>query len=124
MEQILDWMESYVKLHPGISPKDYGYYYLSNETVTNETAGSRQWTYQFCTQFGWFQVCPDDTQHAMRGTNVTVKSYEMLCLNSFLDSSGIYIMTTTQPALVNKYYGGTSIKATNLIIVNSSQDPW
>lgn len=50
--------------------------------------------------------------------------YEALCQASFLDSSEIIITTDSQPGLVNTAYGGISIKTTNLIIVNSSQDPW
>lgn len=37
------------------SPEEYNRDSLKNETIVTSNPG-RQWTYQYCTEFGWFQV--------------------------------------------------------------------
>eukprot|EP00349_Pseudokeronopsis_sp_Brazil_P002104 CAMPEP_0202960332 /NCGR_PEP_ID=MMETSP1396-20130829/4474_1 /ASSEMBLY_ACC=CAM_ASM_000872 /TAXON_ID= /ORGANISM="Pseudokeronopsis sp., Strain Brazil" /LENGTH=144 /DNA_ID=CAMNT_0049679475 /DNA_START=937 /DNA_END=1368 /DNA_ORIENTATION=+ len=76
----------------------------------------RQWTYQYCTQYGFFQV-PDHT-NPMRSNLLTLPFWNSYCLRIFPG------FKKTQADRVESEFGGFNIKGTNTFFVNGSEDPW
>lgn len=108
----------------GQSPVWYGTEYLTNQTIVNDTDTGRQWVYQYCTQFGWLQACPFDSDTALRSKYVGIPLFVEQCLNSFPDAYPVIAATQSQVKKLNTNFGGVNIKATNLIISNAGEDPW
>jgi len=91
----------------------------SNSTPPND---GKSWTYQTCTEFGYFQTT--DSEHQPFGNQVPLSFYTQLCDDVFgidPNSIGASINQT------NIDYGGSNIPAngpTNIIFVNGDVDPW
>jgi hypothetical protein len=91
---------------------------LKNTTVPNDS--SRQWVYQTCMEFGYFQTT--DSPNQPFGNLVPLKYYEQMCYDAF----GI-TFDTNRIDLTNRYYGGQNITPTgptNVLFVNGHVDPW
>jgi hypothetical protein len=84
--------------------------------------GMRQWTYQTCTQFGYFQTTDSPSQPF--GSRVPISFYLDMCNDAFAPGLAPNINFT------NAYYGGAEswlTKAnhgTNVIFANGLADPW
>jgi len=88
--------------------------YLKN---TTDNGGARQWTYQTCTEFGYFQTT--DSKNQPFGNLVPLRYYTDMCKDVFSFNFLPGINDT------NNYYGGNQPKgATNILFVNGSLDPW
>lgn len=102
-------------------PRSYGAYFLSNEAFNPEDADlGRQWTYQYCSQFGWLQTPATDSQYAMRSQMVNLTFFQNFCENVF----GAPIWPNTNFNLINMEFGGLNLQATNLVMTNGAEDPW
>ena len=99
-------------------PAEYGSYYLSQVQFSPDNAGSRQWTWQICSELGWFQTAPENTTTSLRSSRLDLNFYKQWCQDSF----GFDLWPVE--GLANLYRGGTSIEATNLIMTNGCEDPW
>jgi hypothetical protein len=80
----------------------------------------RQWTWQFCTEFGWFQV-PQAT-NAMRSKRIGPDYWVPYCQEIF----GKTAIPDSGPD-VQKYiglYGGLDIKSSQIVFANAIEDPW
>ncbi|KAH7415324.1 hypothetical protein KP509_14G037800 [Ceratopteris richardii] len=100
----------------GIQPMDYNREKMRNSTQMDSNSGSRQWTYQYCTEFGFFQTAPN--RNSIRFTELNMKYYLDLC--SYIFGKG----TIPKTSETNLYYGGDNIAGTKIIFTNGSQDPW
>jgi len=79
--------------------------------------GIRQWTYQTCIEFGYFQTT--DSKAQPFGQLVPLSYYTDMCTVAF----GFEFLPDTNST--NAYYGGKNPKgATNILFVNGSLDPW
>lgn len=81
----------------------------------------RQWIYQTCTEFGYFQT--SDSKNQPFGSQITIDLYTLICQNVFNltpDKVQENIKKT------NEYYGGKNIpkNVTNIVFPNGSIDPW
>jgi len=77
----------------------------------------RQWTYQYCTEFGWFQV--PNADHPMRSQLINSQYWLDYCKRVFGDSyDGPKIDD------INKLYGGMNIQGSNIYFANAVEDPW
>jgi len=91
----------------------------SNNTPPND---GKSWTYQTCTEFGYFQTT--DSPNQPFGDLVPLSFYTQLCEDVFdinQNTIGPNINAT------NILYGGTNIPAygpTNIMFVNGNVDPW
>ena len=77
----------------------------------------RQWTWQYCTEFGWFQE-PAPT-NAMRSKYIGKDYWVPYC-------SAVFGQQLGQPNAqhyIDKY-GGLNIVADNIYFVNNIEDPW
>jgi len=98
------------------SPDEYGTAWQQN--VTHDPAkADRQWWYQVCTEFGWFQNAPA-TGSIRSAKYVNMAYHRAHCNNVFGEPLWPDVDAT------NIYYGGNRTAATKVFFVNGSQDPW
>lgn len=83
--------------------------------------GGRQWTYQTCTEFGWYQTSNLDQHPYTDQFNLTF--FEQQCSDIF---GAKYNQDLLQRGIQrsNVMYGGKSIKVSNVVFVHGSFDPW
>jgi len=83
--------------------------------------GLRQWVYQTCNEFGYFQTTDSDNQPF--GNLVPIKYFTEQCIDIFdVDLNPDLLVNYT-----NMYYGGnklTPTSGTNILFVNGNIDPW
>ncbi|XP_054770679.2 putative serine protease K12H4.7 [Lytechinus pictus] len=83
--------------------------------------GGRQWTYQTCTEFGFYQTT--DTDQQPFGQHFPLSFSIQMCEDIY----GKHFNKTTNQAGVNftnTNYGGREIAAYNIVFPNGSIDPW
>lgn len=85
--------------------------------------GGRQWMYQTCTEYGFFQTSTLNITQRLFGDKFPVDFFTKQCKDIFgekVDKSrldvGIYLQ--------HMFYGSLNIKATNVLYVHGSTDPW
>ncbi|KRX07316.1 hypothetical protein PPERSA_06931 [Pseudocohnilembus persalinus] len=96
-------------------PDSYTVSYMQ-DTKYNINRNARQWTYQTCTAFGWFQTA--NKANPFRSTKVDLDYFEQKCLDIFGDD---YIPNVPQTNLI---MGSTDLRVPNLIFTNGLEDPW
>lgn len=92
---------------------------LHNTTI-DENKASRQWNYQVCNQFGYFQTAPILPYKSTRSAFLTRKwFYDFYC-------KGIFGVRSRLPnaTLINIKYGGQRAEFDRVIFVNGDLDPW
>lgn len=83
--------------------------------------GGRQWTYQTCTEFGWYQ---SSNQPGHPFTNLfDVKFFEKQCQDIFGPKFNLELLDRGIKRS-NYLYGAKGIKVTNVVFVHGSFDPW
>jgi len=83
--------------------------------------GGRQWTYQTCTEFGWYQS--SESPKLNFGNIIPAKFFEYMCTDLFGPKFDIDLINKGIED-TNTYYGGTDIQVTNTVFVHGSVDPW
>mmetsp|Transcript_76060 Transcript_76060/g.105131 ORF Transcript_76060/g.105131 Transcript_76060/m.105131 type:complete len:221 (-) Transcript_76060:56-718(-) len=102
---------------PGVTPPDYDTVnILSNTTVDPYSAG-RPWTYQYCTEFGFYQVPSHD--HVMRSHLLDYSYWPEMCERTFKGWKGEAHDWQSSIDL-----GGFNIGGTNMFLTNGNEDPW
>ena len=78
MEELFNGLISQA-INEGNTPADYDTRPGAPITTTkiDEFNAGRPWTYQFCTQFGWYQTVSHE--HPMRSALVSVQYYNRMC---------------------------------------------
>lgn len=93
------------------------------QTSWNESAavGGRQWTYQTCVEFGYFQST--SSAHQPFGPTVPVEFYIQQCQDIFGQG---YNLTLLQDSVKNTNinYGGYGFEGSRVVFVNGQIDPW
>nr|XP_040058935.1 thymus-specific serine protease isoform X2 [Gasterosteus aculeatus aculeatus] len=92
---------------------------LMDTTVHSGRRTERQWTYQTCTEFGFYQTC-EDASCPFSGL-VTLRSQTELCLMLFGISQD---SLPERVAFTNTYYGGDNPHTHRVLYVNGGVDPW
>ena len=93
----------------------------SSVHTSNDLNTSRQWTYQTCTEFGWYQ---SSSQNCTPFTNLFPLSFfEQQCVDIFGPK---FNAASIQNSIdrTNRMYGGKSLQVTNVVFVHGSFDPW
>ncbi|KAK5642960.1 hypothetical protein RI129_009127 [Pyrocoelia pectoralis] len=95
---------------------------LSNNTWSAEVSeGGRQWMYQTCTEFGFFQS--SSYQPQVFGKNFPVNFYIQQCVDVFgTKYNSKFIDNNVQHT--NTFYGALDIDVSNVVFVHGSIDPW
>nr|XP_033812628.1 thymus-specific serine protease isoform X2 [Geotrypetes seraphini] len=92
---------------------------LRNTSLSLVGVGERQWIFQTCTEFGYYQTCEDESCPFSR--LLTLRSELDLCLQLF----GISAKSVKEAVLfTNEYYGADRPKASRVLFVNGDIDPW
>jgi len=90
---------------------------ITNINQNEEGVGIRQWTYQTCVEFGYFQTT--DSPNQPFGNLVPLSYYTDQCKDGF----GFDFLPDINST--NIYYGGDKpYGATKILFVNGSLDPW
>lgn len=104
----------------GVEWGDYDRVLLANETLEarTETDDMRQWTYQFCTEFGWFQTPSTmDATHRMRSELLNDAWWFNLC--TALYGNEVHAIRDMNVKTIGK----EAVKG-KILYVNSIEDPW
>lgn len=73
----------------GVSPVDYGAFYLKNATFAIEDGrGARAWIWQSCTEFSYFQT---PGKNPMRSAELTLDFYKEWCASIFGEGSWPFV---------------------------------
>jgi len=89
---------------------------LKNETNFGPTVGDRQWAYQSCVEFGYFQTT--ESQQQPFGDLVPLEYFTNICRDVFRFTWLPNVKET------NLNYGGKNPSGTNVLFVNGALDPW
>jgi len=123
LDRLSELNEFYLALS-GTECLDYTYQsfvdYLG-QTEYGSTGGFRQWTYQTCSEFGWYQTSdqPDHPYGSKFPLEFSIKLCEALFGEIFTLE---YIEGMVQGS--NDYYGATELDVNNVVFVHGSIDPW
>ena len=88
---------------------------------SNAAAGGRQWIYQTCTEFGWYQS--SDIPKQPWGRIIPVKFFEKMCADIFGPKFSISLLERGVRT-TNIEYGGLTPSVTNVVFVHGTTDPW
>ncbi|XP_052232753.1 putative serine protease F56F10.1 [Dreissena polymorpha] len=95
------------------------------KTDWNSSAGEggRQWMYQTCAEFGWFQSSDYAKQPFGDWFYFPVNFSFIQCMDIYeKEFNGMAIYNNVQDT--NRYYGGRDIAVTKVVFPNGSIDPW
>jgi len=101
----------------GIKYSDYDAVNLQNTTI-DINSNLRQWTYQYCTEFGFFQVPMNETT-GMRSQVLHLPYWPEYCSRVFGSKLPANFADKT-----NALYGGLDIRGHNIFFANAQEDPW
>ena len=115
-DKLFDFIDSYYNLlHPNCLDASSSYDSLKNETL-DPAKNQRQWFYQSCTEFGYFQVASTDNTKRTRSTRIDLAYHRALCKKLYNIDVDI---TPTK-----KIYMQDNMIGTNIIWTNGDVDPW
>ncbi|OCT80961.1 putative serine protease K12H4.7 isoform X1 [Xenopus laevis] len=93
---------------------------MSNITWAPLALGGRQWMYQTCTEFGFFQ----STDSAAQPFSGIPLSYHVQQCSDIFGPEYNLSMVTDAVQQTNEYYGGLDIKGSRIVFSNGLIDPW
>ncbi|KAL4234124.1 Thymus-specific serine protease [Mactra antiquata] len=96
---------------------------MMNTTVDRNASGAgiRQWIFQTCSQFGYYQTCDVNTDCPFSHLMSLEYSDIQICQNVFkINAEDVdkYVQFS------DDYYGGNKTQQSNIVFVNGSIDPW
>ncbi|XP_018598434.1 thymus-specific serine protease [Scleropages formosus] len=92
---------------------------LKNTSIQTTGVGERQWYYQTCAEFGFYQTCEDANCPFSR--MLTLQSQTELCPLVFgISESSL----PSHIAFTNRYYGADHPQTRRVLYVNGDIDPW
>ncbi|KYN21502.1 PREDICTED: putative serine protease K12H4.7 [Trachymyrmex cornetzi] len=95
---------------------------LRNITWASEQAeGGRQWMYQTCSEFGFFQT--SSGQIDVFGNKFPVEFFAQQCVDIFGPKYGMNLLESAVTR-TNILYGALNLQVTNVVFVHGSVDPW
>nr|XP_013189334.1 unnamed protein product [Amyelois transitella] len=102
---------------------DYSYANMINDlrNVTWGSDGARQWTYQTCTEFGFYQTSSGEVE--VFGNLFPLEFFIKQCQDIFGQKFNVDFVNSAAKA-TNIYYGGLDISVSRVVFVHGSVDPW
>ncbi|ALC43759.1 CG9953 [Drosophila busckii] len=95
---------------------------IKNVSWDSEAAkGMRQWTYQTCTEFGFYQT--SENKSDTFGDRFGVDYFIRQCMDIYSNQMDAQFLERVV-AQTNKYYGALKPETTNVLYVHGSIDPW
>jgi serine protease 16 len=125
----IDAFAAVIKATQGSTCMDNSYadYLLQLQNTTADRGahglGLRQWTWQCCTQFSYWQDCDADSECPLSKAFMTLDSNTQQCQDAFGPQISRYL-NFQRTLFSNAYTGGASIQSSNIIFVNGNVDPW
>jgi len=105
----------------GVDAVGFSVQAAENLDPTAGDSGMRQWFYQSCTQFGFWQTAYHDKDISVRSSRIDLDYHRRLCKRFFnLD-------TPADTAAINQKYLeplADPSRSSNVFFTNGSQDPW
>ncbi|XP_039225125.1 thymus-specific serine protease [Crotalus tigris] len=92
---------------------------LRNTSIGTSGIGIRQWCFQTCTEFGYYQTCEDS--HCPFSPRMNLAYQLDICAQVFNIS---YRNVSEAVSFTNDYYGADHPKASQILFVNGDIDPW
>ncbi|XP_054855282.1 thymus-specific serine protease [Eublepharis macularius] len=92
---------------------------LRSTNLSTSGVGIRQWFFQTCNEFGYYQTCEDST--CLFSRLITLQSLVDICSKVFNISLN---QLPEAVAFTNEYYGADLPKASRVLFVNGDIDPW
>ncbi|XP_068681615.1 thymus-specific serine protease-like isoform X1 [Montipora foliosa] len=81
----------------------------------------RQWTYQTCSEFGYYQTCDKNTSCLFSNRSADLSHFLGICSDIFgIPPKQVF----ENVAFTNYNYGGDKPKGSKTVFVNGSIDPW
>jgi len=87
----------------------------------NTDVGGRTWTYQTCTEFGFYQSS-DSTKQPF-GDDFPLKFWTQQCADIFGSEYTVDVLNAGVRR-TNTVYGGRNLKVSRVVFPNGSVDPW
>ena len=100
-----------------VNPGDYDTRKIADTTV-DPMSSARPWTFQYCSEYGWFQV--PSQEHVMRSTMLGMDFWYEMCQRSF--GEGMPKSPKAEETTIDQ--GGLDIGVTNVFFANGVEDPW
>merc|ERR1719317_1031584 len=94
---------------------------LSETSWSGEGVGWRQWIWQTCTEFGWYQTT--NQENGVYGHTLPLDFFEQWCQDAF-GAQFTHEMMEKSVAASNIEYGGYEPSVNNVVFVHGSIDPW
>jgi serine protease 16 len=82
--------------------------------------GDRQWTYQTCAQFGYFQTC-DASTTCVGPKNIDIDGFAAICQDVF-GISGVAVQDRID--FTQSFYGSNTTLGTQTVHMDGTIDPW
>lgn len=100
----------------GVTIDEYDAKSLTNTTY-DASKNIRQWTYQYCTEFGFFQE--PNPFYTTRSNSLDHEFWIDYCQR-------IFSVNISAPAIAftNTYFGGMEITGSRIFFATASEDPW
>ncbi|XP_037728852.1 putative serine protease K12H4.7 [Drosophila subpulchrella] len=102
---------------------DFRYDFITGLTLDTSFNGNimRQWTFQTCNEFGWYQTSGSSAQPF--GTKFPLTYYTTMCVDLFGPQYGNEF-TTNQVSTTNQYFDGLNPGVKNIYFTHGQLDPW
>lgn len=94
---------------------------LTNTTFNSNGVGWRQWTWQTCTEFGWYQT---SNQSMVFGRMLDLDFFKSWCRKAFSEVEWSDADFDEFMMNSNTEYGGFTPNVKNVVFVHGSVDPW
>jgi len=94
---------------------------LTDTTWVGGGVGWRQWIWQTCTEFGWYQTTNQES--GVYGRSLPLEFFEQWCQDAF-GADFTHEMLQKSVEASNIEYGGYKPSVSNVVFVHGSIDPW
>jgi len=95
--------------------------FLSDESWSGDGVGYRQWIWQTCTEFGWYQTTNQPS--GLYGNTLDLPLFESWCRDAYGDNFSHNLLELLVAA-TNVEYGSDQPEVTNVVFVHGTVDPW
>jgi thymus-specific serine protease len=112
-------VKAFLKFKGIITPEDKLKKFATTSINTKEKNDLASYTYQYCSELGYYQTAPKFPLFSIRSQTIDIKYYQGQC--NFLFPG---IVSTPSIRKTNKKFGGFNGKFSRTIFINGEIDPW